>query len=74
MRIYPVKENSIGSDVREILWYKQTDKHPVTLQGLWRWNFQFRLSPQISRDKTMADKFMYIPIDDTQVTPSIDYS
>ena len=25
MRIYPVKENPIGSAVREIIWYKQTD-------------------------------------------------
>ena len=27
----PVKENSIGSAVSEILRYKHTDKHPVTL-------------------------------------------
>ena len=28
----------------------------------------------IYRDKTMADKFMYIPNDDTQITSSIDYN
>ena len=35
MRSYPVKENPIGSAVREILWYRHTDtqthRHPVTL-------------------------------------------
>ena len=27
MRIYPVKENPIGSAVSEILWYRHTDRH-----------------------------------------------
>ena len=27
MRSYPVKENHIGSEVSEILGYKQTDRH-----------------------------------------------
>ena len=31
MRSYPVKENQFGSAVSEILRYKQTDRHPVTL-------------------------------------------
>ena len=31
MKSYPVKENSIGSAVSEILRYKQTDRHRSTL-------------------------------------------
>ena len=31
MRSYPVKKNPIGSMVSEILRYRQTDKHYVTL-------------------------------------------
>ena len=31
MRSFPVRENPIGSAVNEILRYRQTNKHPVTL-------------------------------------------
>ena len=30
MRSYNVKENNIGRAVSDILWYKQTDRDPVT--------------------------------------------
>ena len=31
MRNYTVKENNIGSAVSKILWYRQTDRHHVTI-------------------------------------------
>ena len=36
--------------------------------------FYFILESDINRDKTMDDILMYIPNDDTQNTPSLDYN
>ena len=36
-----------------------------------RYSFPAQFSPGILRDKTMNDKFMYIPNDDKQNIPSI---
>ena len=60
MRIYPVKENPIGSAVSEIFWYRHTENKQTNILLLWNKDYSVREKRLLTDYYTSPRRFKII--------------